>query len=135
MSPSQRAPYEAMAKADKMKGKSGGEKYSSQGVPLSQIEREKREKELAERLMKKEIEDTVKDGFANDSKYSNNGFEIGNEKNCFFFVLCSLGHPKVLFRDGQLLCENHRLRLHPSRNSGGRIFVEIWGQQEVPHFH
>lgn len=84
MSPSQRAPYEAMAKADKLKGKSGGEKYSSQGVPLSQIEREKREKELAERLMKKEIEDTVKDGFANDSKYSNNGFEIGNEKNCFF---------------------------------------------------
>lgn len=67
MSPSQRAPYEAMAKADKLKGKSGGEKYSSQGVPLSQIEREKREKELAERLMKKEIEDTVKDGFANDT--------------------------------------------------------------------
>lgn len=67
MKPNERAPYDAQAKDEKMKLRKNNEKLTSQGIPLSYIENEAKQKDLTERLMKKEIEDTVKQAYSNDT--------------------------------------------------------------------
>lgn len=59
LGPNERAPYEKKAKEEKSKTKHAGERYTSHGIPYSEIDRQQRELEDREYRMKKKVEDLV----------------------------------------------------------------------------
>lgn len=83
MTAQQRGPYEQMAKDAKVSGSDPnaprGERYTSQGIPMSLIEKEKRVRDLAETNMKKHIEKIVKDSYLNNSKCSATSLKLRSE--------------------------------------------------------
>lgn len=71
MTPQQKGPYERKARDAKQSGAggSGGERYTSQGIPYSVIEKEQKEREREESNMKKHISDIVKLSYLNNCKF------------------------------------------------------------------
>lgn len=60
--------YEMMAKKHKAQDKISGERYSSQGRPLSEVKREEEEVQRKEDGKKREIVKIIDGAVANDSK-------------------------------------------------------------------
>lgn len=68
MDAQKRGPFEKQAKEAKNGPKKEVEKYTSQGIPLSLIEKEKLKMEQEVRDMKETIKKIVENGFINNSK-------------------------------------------------------------------
>ncbi|XP_075158623.1 protein maelstrom 1-like [Haematobia irritans] len=78
MDADQRAPYKERAKEAKMLfSRSAAEKLTSTGVPVSQIEKERRDQEDKEFRMKRDIESTVKKSVNSDKL----------EKQSYYFIM------------------------------------------------
>lgn len=60
--------YEQMAKAHKAQDKKHGERYTSQGKPLSELKKEKEEKEQKVEDQKRAVVKLIDDAVRNDSK-------------------------------------------------------------------
>lgn len=71
MTPQEKGPYEKQAKDAKVAGVAGnaGERYTSQGIAFSVLDRANEEARLAVELMHKDINKIVKDSYQNNSKF------------------------------------------------------------------
>lgn len=67
MNAQQRGPFEKQAKEHKQGSQKEVEKYTSQGIPLSQIKREEQAACVAQRSMKMTIKEIVQNAYTNNS--------------------------------------------------------------------
>lgn len=70
MTAQERGPFEKQAKDSKVGPKKEVEKYTSQGIPLSVIEKEQKQLEHEHRTMMRTIQSTVVDAFTNNSEFT-----------------------------------------------------------------
>lgn len=70
MTPQEKGPYEKRAKDAKVSKQNGtsGERYTTQGIAFSELDRLQEEARLAVELMHKDINKIVKDSYQNNSK-------------------------------------------------------------------
>ncbi len=68
MNAQQRGPFEKQAKDAKLGPRAVVEKFTSQGIPLSLIEKEQKELENEHRTMLRTIKELVQTAFTNNSK-------------------------------------------------------------------
>lgn len=66
MNAQQRGPFEKMAKDAKVGPQKEVEKYTSQGIPLSQIRKEEQEQNTAQRNMKLTIKEIIQNAYLNN---------------------------------------------------------------------
>lgn len=69
MNAQQRGPFEKRAKEDKFGPRKEVEKFTSQGIPLSMIEKEQKDLENAHRTMIRTIKSIVQNAFTDNSMF------------------------------------------------------------------
>lgn len=107
MAKEQREVYERRAKEDKIASKSNPgthEKYTSQGIPFSVIDRQKAEAEKKEKNMKSRVKNLIDDAFMTNGESRQalifRVVSLISNYNFVFLLLISYFRPAVLFHDG-----------------------------------
>lgn len=99
MDAQQRSPFLKMAKDNRLGSQTEVEKYTSQGIPLSAIEKEDDEKERKKRIMKATILKLVRNSYTNNSMLTYQGMTW----SIYLFLISSYGITGILLCFWKLL--------------------------------
>uniref|UniRef100_A0A336KZF2 CSON001911 protein n=1 Tax=Culicoides sonorensis TaxID=179676 RepID=A0A336KZF2_CULSO len=105
MSPSQRERFELLAKIEKQKDRKHGERYTSQGRPISEVRREEEEKRAKEEAQKQAVVKLIQDAVRHN-KLDTNPFYILSfnyflkEPNNLKYYPCELGIVRFSIANG-----------------------------------